>query len=43
MLIINSKFIYGNLFLLEPSANNAHNSNNIWETQPEAVGAGSSW
>ena len=41
MLMINSKFIYSNLFLLKPSANNAHNSNNIWDTQPEVVGAGS--
>ena len=43
MLMMNSKLIYSNLFSLEPSANNARNSNNIWETQPEAVGAGSSW
>ena len=43
MLMMNSKLIYSNLFSLEPSANNARNSNNIWETQPEAVGAWSSW
>ena len=40
MLMMNSKLIYSNLFSLEPSANNARNSNNIWETQPETVGAG---
>ena len=43
MLMMNRKLIYSNLFSLEPSANNAHNPNNIWETQPETVGAGSSW
>jgi len=43
MLMMNSKLIYSNLFSLEPLANNARNSNNIWDTQPEAVGAGSSW
>ena len=34
---------YSNLFSLGSSANNARNSNKIWGTQPEAVGAGSSW
>ena len=42
MLMMNRKLIYSNLFSLEPSANNAHNPNNIWETPPETVGAGSS-
>ena len=43
MLMMNSRLIYSNLFSLEPSANNARSPNNIWETQPETVGAGSSW
>ena len=34
MLMINSKLIYINLFLLGPSANNARNSKEIWETLP---------
>ena len=43
MLMMNSKLIYSDRFSPEPSENNARNTNNIWETQPEAVGAGSSW
>ena len=43
MLMMKSNLIYSNLFSLGSSANNARNSDKIWETQPEAVGAGSSW
>ena len=43
MFMMKSNLIYRNLFSMGSSANNARNFNKIWETQPQAGGAWSSW
>lgn len=35
--------IYGNIFSLVPSANNACTTNKIWRSQPKSVRTGSDW
>ena len=43
MFMMKRNLIYSNLVSLGSSANYASNSNKIWETPPEAVGAWTSW